>query len=314
MTCIIIHKGFIVADSAVRTKRIDMSGVDDLSKLSRLIEPIKIWSERDKFEDTALAFAFTGPRGAVAPFINRMTDGVPLDNIVDFYAEIRSSGLADMHNSCSIAIICVHQVYVVELNILEERTEFFPHGNLAEHEPYPRLFGMGSGSGHLETVVDIFNTFQRRLTIQDMKDAGVPLNPMAIAISCGARDPDSGHSYGLWRVVPDGKGSADVMFFGRRSERDEDRLQAIDLTELIPLDVWNDGGELPYDPITYPAPPPYSKDQPQKETPDVAGKAVPEAGDRSPEGKGPEGRSRVPRTPRKPAGADRRRKRAGNAG
>lgn len=311
MTCVVSHNGYIVTDSAVGAfGPLDVAHMADLNKVHVFDDKFPIWSERLEKEDVCLGWAFSGHRNEASAFIGFMFKDMPLDNIIDYFDELRVMGLLSVN--FSLMLIGVHGVFHVECNFIGCKLEYAPHGNYVEFEPPPGLNVMGSGAAALESVIDIAMTFAGYTKVSDFKTSGAKFNAMTVAAACTARDEQCGGYLRLWRVVPDGKGSADLVLYGQRMSRPEDRLLAKDLTEYLPLDFWNEAGDIPYDPITYPDPPPYSKLK--KKVQDVEGTAVPENGRRSARRKGSEGSVQLPGDHGQAPAADQQGRSEGDAG
>jgi len=315
MTCIVVHNGYIVADSAVRSRgNLDVNDMADMNKVHMLTEKLPVVSERGEHQDVCLGYAFSGHRNEVDLFMNMLYKGSQLDNALDYFEELRGLGLLRIDFSFTVILICVHGLFEVECNMFECRMKYGKHGNYVEGENAPSLTVVGSGSAWLETVIDIAMTFKQETNVAKFRKSGYRFNPMAVAAACAARDTDSGGYLRLWRVVPDGKGSAELVLYGHRVALDEDRLLAIDLTEFVPLDSWNDGGNLPYDPIIYPDPPPFQKINSKKKVRNVEATAVPRNGGRSARRKGSEGSSKLPEHHGQAPDADQQGRSKGDAG
>ncbi|MDH2154157.1 hypothetical protein [Stenotrophomonas sp. GD03657] len=316
MTCIVLHNGYIVSDSAVRSAGdLDVNDMADLNKVHLLNEKLPVVSERKEKQDVCLGYAFSGQRQHADLFMNMLYRGSQIDNAMDYFEELRGLGILGTNFCFSIALICVHGIFEVECNPFECAVRYGNHGNYVEGEKAPFLTVMGSGSAPLSTVIDIAMTFAREISVDKFRKSGYRFNPMAVAAACVARDKESGGYLRLWRVVPDGKGSAELVLYGHYLARDTDRLLAMDLTEFVPLDSWNEGGDLPYDPIIYPDPPPFQKINPKKKkVKNVEGTAVPRNGGRSAQKQGSEGSGKLPEHHGQATDADQQGRSQGDAG
>jgi hypothetical protein len=310
MTCIVLHNGYVVADSKVRhPSGADLSGLADLAKIQGFTKNLSVRSVREGFEATVLGAVFTGSRNVFQVFLAFLVKGIPLDNTVDHFAEIRSLGLSNPDNNTTVALICTDRYVIVELNYENESVSWFAHGNYAPDQPPPKVYMMGSGATTLGTVTDVYCTAQGYRTAKEMRAHGRRVNPLTLALACAARDDDSGGTFSLWRVVNESEEGPRLKFFGVRDDDVEDMFLARDLTEFIPLHLWNRGGEIPYDPIPYP-------DVPTKETPDVqaTAEALPEDGQRRPAGPQPRKRRNLSGGGPDVAGKRRKRRGEGDAG
>lgn len=279
MTCIVIHEGMIVTDSRIGRHGRIVPDAANLDKLRVVDNPTMIHSNRLGVEDRWLGATYTG-RGHVCDYAIGLVIGeMPLDNTIDFYSRIREASMFNPVDSFTIAFICERSTFYMECDSIEEKLCYKPHGSYMQHEPVPEMVVLGSAAPHLSEVMLTYALFKNKVLISDVRsgDGAERLNPLAVALAVSAQDETSGGVFSLWRVVPDGDDKFALKYFGQREARPNDLLYSKDLTEYIPLDLWNEGGQIPYDPITYPP----TKTLKKEET-DVERKEVPEVAEANP--------------------------------